>query len=436
MSKEVTTSPADKDHPHSIYGASCASRWRGCPGSVLAIEHAILAKRIPAESRVSKESEEGTKAHDAAEQLLKGKLTRDELTSELEPILSYTDYCFSLLGSKDEPFGIESVDPIFYRKEDFSTGDFWSLTEDGLEVVDYKHGEGIYVEVEDNSQLAIYGMNIIERLKDHPLMREDLPVRLTIVQPRHYRYDGPRTWETTVEDLRDFCVDVEADYKHSLAITEGEIPFEPEKDLCAGDWCQFCPIKHICEVRGRTNFGGLPPLVDVMTDLDDELAEEFLKSDNQAGLLTTEQIRNVIKHGPDIIKMIKNVTEGEFERLKEGGPRHHFKLVEGKLKARKWTDEKAAEKLIRGKLSVEEAFKPRVVISAPQADIKLKAWTKENGPLSTRFTNRFDSLIHRAPGTPKMVPIEAEGEDILKPPCDDLDNELDTELDPELLEGL
>ena len=55
-----------------------------------------------------------------------------------------------------------------------------------LEVADYKHGRGILVDAEDNSQLLMYLYGIAQA---SDFMHEEY--RYTIIQPRHPRYSGP-----------------------------------------------------------------------------------------------------------------------------------------------------------------------------------------------------------------------------------------------------
>lgn len=63
-----------------------------------------------------------------------------------------------------------------------------------LEIVDYKHGSGIFVSVKENPQLRTYGMGVAqETMGEEFITQEAMPdydlVRMTVVQPRHH--DAP-----------------------------------------------------------------------------------------------------------------------------------------------------------------------------------------------------------------------------------------------------
>ena len=81
MSNKTTTTPADENHPHSIYGASGMKRIRNCAGSVNAIKRAKERGDIPQDSS-SSFSTEGTQAHDYADQVLTGKMKLEDIPDE------------------------------------------------------------------------------------------------------------------------------------------------------------------------------------------------------------------------------------------------------------------------------------------------------------------------------------------------------------------
>ena len=64
-----------------------------------------------------------------------------------------------------------------------------------LEVIDYKHGIGIVVEVENNPQIMYYAYMIIDELGSAWMIA---PTTLTIVRPRVTWREPIRSWQTTV----------------------------------------------------------------------------------------------------------------------------------------------------------------------------------------------------------------------------------------------
>ena len=99
--------------------------------------------------------------------------------------------------------------------------------------LDYKHGAGIAVEVENNPQLLDYGLGAL--LADvHPAKR----VKLVIVQPRCDHADGPvRDWEIDAIDLLDFRADLKA---------YAEATQRADAVLVSGDHCKFCAAAPLC----------------------------------------------------------------------------------------------------------------------------------------------------------------------------------------------
>jgi hypothetical protein len=103
-----------------------------------------------------------------------------------------------------------------------------------LDVTDLKGGEGIEVDPTDNAQMKYYAFMLIHTHYDH--LEDDFPVRLTIVQPRCWSYEGPvRDWWTTVGEIKAWVV---RDLLPAMNSTDS--------DLDTGKWCRFCPAKLIC----------------------------------------------------------------------------------------------------------------------------------------------------------------------------------------------
>ncbi|MDB9741479.1 DUF2800 domain-containing protein [Akkermansiaceae bacterium] len=427
---QIKTTPADENHFHSEFGASCSDMWRTCPGAIQATRKAISEKKIPEKEPESSYAIEGTLAHDWAEKILNGEKNISDLPDNIsEAVTEYVNWCRSIIkaGEKISPeemvVNIESQVNLFYRPEDTGTMDFSVFVPDHwLQVIDYKNGGGEFHEAHEKNQLVVYGLSYIYDLEKLGYeMRDDLRVAIGIVQPNHFKYDGPSVWETTVRELKDIGIDIQSDYERANDDTILDlIPSESA--------CRHCKIKAICTARGQTNYGGLPPACNPFTDFDDETGniidiepaeqKKVIKNLDRS-TFTTEQIAFIINNGSEIKKVVDDVIKGEIARISDGGELHHHKLIEGNLGHRRWSDDAAAAKLIRQKLGATESYKPRVVITAPMAIKKL-----ETMELSTRFQNKLDSLIVRPDGSPKLVEINHKGKAIeFTKPIDDFDDE-------------
>ncbi|UYD21569.1 ATP-dependent DNA helicase [Pseudomonas phage phiH1] len=112
---------------------------------------------------------------------------------------------------------------------------------DHVSVFDYKHGQGVVVEVEDNEQEMYYALGCAKEL-DWAFDTLDL----VIVQPRARHADGKvRRWSTTKERLRQF----EEELRVAALATE-----QPDAPLKAGDWCKFCKAAAVCAELREESF--------------------------------------------------------------------------------------------------------------------------------------------------------------------------------------
>ena len=85
----------------------------------------------------------------------------------------------------------------------YGTTDAAVLDRERLEVIDYKHGIGIVVEVENNPQIMYYAYMIIDELGS--AWHDDAPITVTIVQPRVTWREPIRSWQTTVGHIRQWA---------------------------------------------------------------------------------------------------------------------------------------------------------------------------------------------------------------------------------------
>lgn len=419
MSETPQTTPADANHPHSIFGASGAKRWRICPGSVNLIQKAKAAGQIP-EREESEFAAEGTEAHDWADKVLTGKVPIQEVPEDFRNHLEgYINHCAAIadnaLGCHGKVYN-EATVPLFYRPKDKGTLDFAAIVppetitefpHGKIDFVDLKYGAGVPVSAKENDQLIIYLLSLVGFLEIDEMQEfhDETPVSLAIYQPRHHSFDGePDVWETTLRDLKDYGIDIEADYHRARKAEGVETELNPVDEAC-----QFCDVKGICAARARR-------FLDPMVDFEDESAPAMKPGGSDT--LTPEQIAFFITNGKAIKKVIDDVEKHERARLEEGGTPNGVKLVEGKLGPKKWVDEKAAETFLKGQLSVDERYQPRKLITAPQAFGKLKTRKDELSTIAKAKLGLLDEeaakksktecLFHRAMGNPQLAPIDDE----------------------------
>lgn len=291
---------------HSKIGASSMYRWSKCPGSV------GLSEGLP--NVQSKYAEEGTRAHEIAAQVLISDAWPKDVDSETkEAVQLYVDTVLSdLLVSPGDmqvevKFDLSELYPNLFGTADCQ---IYHPTEKLLRVYDYKHGQGISVEVEANPQLMYYGLGAMLRMRA-PCKE----VELIIVQPRCPHPKGQvRRWRFKAVEIMDFIADL-VDFAKE---TEN-----PNAALVPGDHCQFCPARGIC-----------PAL--------QEKALTAAKNEfSNVGPYDPKKLSDVLKLLPVIETWVKGVREFAYGEAEHGRCPPGFKLVQ-KRATRKWKDEDRA----------------------------------------------------------------------------------------------
>jgi uncharacterized protein DUF2800 len=232
---------------HSELGASVASRWMACPGSVQ------LARTVPTPPSTSY-AEEGTRAHTLAELTLAKGVSADffvgmtlhggEVTDEMaEFVQVYLDHCGELYAIADDVwverrFSLAALNPPGPM---FGTADFvaYKRATRTLYVCDLKYGQGVVVEAKGNKQLRYYALGALLSLGpiEYPIDK----IVMSIVQPRAAHVDGPiRSDEITYDDLVAFAIEL-MQAAHATLV--------PDAPLNPGSHCRFCPASGVCPAQ-------------------------------------------------------------------------------------------------------------------------------------------------------------------------------------------
>lgn len=375
---------------HAYLAPSSASRWSICTASPGFIER----NNCPNES--SEYADEGTRAHAYASYLLDPthqKVAKPDNDEMHRIVMDYAAYVRSQREPEDLAIFERRV-PLFYFPKQKGTVDVGLFGPTRAHVIDLKYGAGVGVYPERNKQLVTYAESVLREieLSDQTFFPADMPVRLTIYQPRD-RNDSEaiRTWETSRGELAFFArSEIESAAKAILAD-----PHSPTLQFVPTDnGCRFCPAKGICSAYGTQGLS-------VITDepIDEAIAGDTLDILPSPQALTREQRVRVIAGRKRLEQWLEAVEDQEMAELLAGAAPITFKLVEGKSN-RRWTDESAAQKLLRNYLKAEETNPPAALISPAQAEGLLKAHTT-----STKFDNRLAALIEKPQGKPSLVPI-------------------------------
>ena len=291
-----------------VVGGSTAKRVINCPGSV-----ALVAKMPPQVE--SKYAAEGTLLHGCVEALMaygtvgsiaeKFNLTDDQTeklrfcAGALDEIDPKGDMRF--VTEKQVEFeGVKELDGVF------GNADLVGRIGDRCIVLDWKFGDGVMVEAEENPQGLFYAAAVKKTSDLYWAANGTSEVEIVIVQPPHIR-----RWVTTWNRVDQFERDLVA------AVKEAQ---RPDARLEIGDWCRWCTAKPIC------------PL---MTGAIDRTVHTKLAGISDDELGKALQLADLLE---SFITEAKTLAQTRLERgLKVPG----YKLV-AKRSTRQWVDEKQA----------------------------------------------------------------------------------------------
>lgn len=330
---------------HSRLSASSAHRWVHCAGSIRMSEGMPNYESVYAQL--------GTAAHAVAETALKWNTNAAEyvgatmegvtITSELaEPVQDFIDYCRALMKKVGKGnFGIEErvfLDALNPPEEGMGgTADFWAYDAEQfeLEVVDYKNGSGVVVQVPGNYQLRIYALGVLLMMDGRRIDR----VKITVIQPNAPHEDGGiRSYTYDVLEMLEFAEELMVAARRTL---------DPDAPLVPGPHCKFCPASGVCPAQrehvqaiAQVTFEAMP--LDVPPTPTD---------------LPPEVFADIYDKLPILEEWARAMHVEAQRRLESGSPVPGRKLV-ARRATRQWRDPEQVEKWLREekKLVDEEIF--------------------------------------------------------------------------------
>jgi hypothetical protein len=355
---------------HAKFSASGSNQWLNCPG-------VIGMRSLCPKPRQSEAAALGTAAHELVELCMKENLDANEMidreikieekTEDGSTILkSYTvddnmadavQVCLDVARSYMSAY--PHADIMLEQKVDvsplvapdmFGTVDIRiAVPYDKLIIIDYKHGSGVPVDVEDNTQLIYYALG--SALEDD---FEFDTVEMVIVQPRCPHADGSvRSYEISIDELKEwikvFKKGVQKAQEAEKAIVEAGEPIE--EYVKAGSWCKFCPAAAVTTSSGNVSFCPArhkqmieTALLDFEEDDEGETRMALSKKPNQ---LTDDQLLTVLQDGQMVKDFIDEVFSYAQKRLEAGHSVPKHKLVNKRAYTKFKDDEKVViEKLV------------------------------------------------------------------------------------------
>ena len=351
-----------KSRAHALLSASSAHRWLECPASAMA------AEAYPKQD--TEFTKEGTLAHEVAERYASGDIDINccnGITREMVDCAeSYRDYIQEQTKSDDAHVLLERrVDFSPWVPDGFGTCDCIILDDDTMTVIDYKYGVGVPVSATDNPQLKLYALGA---LNDYGLAFDVKQVKMHIFQPR---INNVSQFTMQVDELLEWAEKTVKPTATKAAQGKGGYK--------AGEHCRFCPHGGKCRSLAKH-------------------CTEFVEThDLRVGVpkLAPFEIAEVLAMEPVIALWLKKVKEQALTTMLNGGEVPGYKVVEGKLGNRKWTDEQqVAAALMEAGYDREDITETKLLSPA--------AMDKAIG--KKKAAELLADLIDRSPGAPTIAP--------------------------------
>jgi hypothetical protein len=212
-----------------VVGGSTAKRVMACPGSV------ALVQRMPPQLE-SSYAAEGTFLHSCMEQILSDPDAPPTLTEEQA---FKTNFCLAALNE------IDPKEQLVYTQEKkvefegvkglegvFGNVDLIGRLGKRAIVLDWKFGDGVIVDAEENEQGLFYAAAAMKTEGLQWVFEDATEVEIIIVQP-----PAVRRWVTTFARLEQFTRDLQAAVKQAKS---------DDAPTAMGDHCRWCTAKPIC----------------------------------------------------------------------------------------------------------------------------------------------------------------------------------------------
>lgn len=352
---------------HALLSASSSHRWLNCPPSARLSESC--------EDKGSSYAAEGTDAHTLCEYKLRialGIHAKDpsaDLTyfnEEMEECaIGYAAYILELVEAAKQ----NCIDPVVlieqrldfsrYVEGGFGTGDCVVIADETLHIVDYKHGQGVLVEAEDNPQMKLYALGALEIFDG---IYDLDTVSMTIYQPCRSNVSTHTVFKESLYQWAD-----------EILKPTAELAYAGEGEFSCGEWCQFCKAKHDCRARAERNM---------------ELARYDF---TLPPLLADDEVEDILGKIDDLISWASDIKDYALQSAVSGKQWNGWKLVEGRSN-RRYTDETAVAEAVSG--AGFDPYEHKV--------LGITAMTSLIG--KKRFEEVLGNYIEKPQGKPTLVP--------------------------------
>ena len=371
---------------HSLLSPSAAHRWAVCAASV--------AMSKDCGETDSEYADEGTLAHTLAAAIFNKEALPSGITDEMrEYIETYVENIRIMTQGATFAWVEQTLDlsEVLGVPDQSGTGDYIAIVGKELQVHDLKYGKGVKVSATNNWQMILYALGALELVE--LLGYEIETVKLVIHQ---VRVSEPDECLYTVAELKEIGEFLRKQAKSAIEVLKYPSAMVPESYFCPGEkQCRFCPAKADCKALEKF---ALSSIVDQFEDLTtaDLLQTQVASEIDHVPDYPAERFSILLKNLDLIKQWVKAVNDRAYDMMLGGVEIPDFKLVEGRAGARKWSDEKAAEEVMKSmRLKRDEMYSFKV-ITPTVAEKLLKD--------SPKKWNRLQKLVIKPEGSPTIAP--------------------------------
>lgn len=376
---------------HALLSASASSRWLVCTAAPR------YEEQFP--ESTSEYAIEGRLAHSICELKLLKKftvsITQKAFTTRLNKLKKEALYNSEMDKTSDlyiehlteramqfnaAPYVAAEVrvDYSDYAPEGFGTCDCIMIGGDTIIITDYKHGKGVPVSAENNSQMKLYALGALKKYK---AIYGDTIKRVVLVIEQLRLSEEPSMWETTVQELTAWGESIKP---------IAEKAFTGLGEFVPGEHCRFCRGKAQCKARADMNTA-----IEEFKDCVPE--EKAMPWDN---ILTDAEVGDLLIRGAELVSWYKDLEEYALNALLKGKEIPGWKAVAGRSN-RTFTDQDAALNAV-----IAAGYDESLVYER-----RAKTLTElEKLMGKTEFAEKIGQFVIKPVGKPTLAPISDKRE--------------------------
>ncbi len=358
----------NEEKGHALLSASGAHRWLNCTPS------ARLEREFDDNS--GEAAAEGTAAHALSEHKLRralklrskkpvSKYDSDEMDNHTD---AYVEFVLEIIEQAKQT----CIDPKVlieqrlnfskYVPDGFGTGDCLVIADGTIHIIDFKYGQGLLVEAEDNPQMKLYALGALELFDG---IYDIVSVAMTIYQPRR-------------ENVSTHTVFKESLYQWADEVLQplAQLAFDGSGEYCSGDWCRFCRAAVKCRARAEEKLK--------LTQLEFALPP----------LLTDAEIEDVLAKLDELTAWASDIRAYALEAaIHHGKQWNGFKLVAGRSNRKYASEEKVAETVKAA--GYHDIYRQSLITITEMERLMGKQ----------KFNEILGGLIEKPPGKPSLVSL-------------------------------